>query len=111
MPLASTTAQTLPLDAGKIFISAKKLNRVIKSPESRKTFTNDFFLIKVPDDHLINATVKFNALHRKPFIEGIQQLHYTLTNSLKRRFIVDSINMTGQTLKQVSAVYLLYLSV
>ena len=80
----------------RFFISAKKLNRVIKSPESRKKFTNDFFLIKVPDDHLINATVKFNALHRKPFIEGIQQLHYTLTNSLKWRFIVDYINITGQ---------------
>ena len=45
-PLASTTVQTQPLDAGKIFISAKKLNRVIKSPESRKKFTNDFFLQK-----------------------------------------------------------------
>ena len=53
-------------------------------------------LSKVPDDHLINATVKFNALHRKPFIEGIQQVHYKLTNSLKWRFIVDYINITGQ---------------
>ena len=88
-----------PLQAGKVFTCAKNANWSIKSPESRKEFTDNGFLSKKPfkvfDDHLIDVKVKFNPLHKKLFIEGIQQVHYVIINSLGRRFIADSFDLTG----------------
>ena len=99
-PPASTTSQSQPLDAGKVFLSAKNINRGIKSPTKRCKFTNNIFLSrklsKVLDDQSLRTNATFNPVHRRPFIEGIQQVHHLFINSLKPRIIIESFNTTGQ---------------
>ena len=94
IPVASITSQSQPVNAAKVFLAAKNINRSSESLTKRSKFTNDIFLSrklsKIFDDQSLQTNATFDPLHRRPFIGGIQQVHHLFVNSQKLRIIIES---------------------